>query len=102
MDLSAKVKGIPEEESRREHLTIGELNILAHTPCAIPVVKRAALFSALTGLRHVDIKLMTWQEVIEDGDHYRLDFTQRKTHGVEYMPISSQAYQLCGERLDGK
>ena len=92
VDLSAKVKGIPEEESRREHLTIGELNILAHTPCAIPVVKRAALFSALTGLRHVDIKLMTWQEVIEDGDHYRLDFTQRKTHGVEYMPISSQAY----------
>ena len=102
VDLSAKVKGIPEEESRREHLTIGELNILAHTPCAIPVVKRAALFSALTGLRHVDIKLMTWQEVIEDGDHYRLDFTQRKTHGVEYMPISSQAYQLCGEQLDGK
>ena len=101
VDLSAKVKGIPEEESRREHLTIGELNILAHTPCAIPVVKRSALFSALTGLRHVDIKLMTWREVVEAGNRYRLDFTQRKTHGVEYMPISAQAHQLCGERQEG-
>ena len=101
VDIAAKVKGIPEQESRREHLTLDELNTLAHTPCDIPVIKRAALFSALTGLRHVDIKLMTWQEVVEDGNRYRLDFTQRKTHGVEYMPISAQAHQLCGERQEG-
>ena len=29
---------------------------------------------------------------------YRLNFTQQKTKGVEYMPISPQAYKLCGER----
>ena len=33
--------------------------------------------------------------------NYRLNFTQQKTKGVEYMPISEQAFQLCGERQDG-
>ena len=102
IDLAAKVKGIPEQESRREHLTLEELNTLAQTPCNNPVIKRAALFSALTGIRHVDIKKMKWKEIVKEGDHYRVNFTQQKTKGVEYTPISAQAYRLCGERLDDK
>lgn len=101
IDLSAKVKGIPEQESRREYLTMEELNILAATPCDKPIIKRAALFSALTGMRHVDIQKLKWGEIVKDGDHWRVNFTQQKTKGVEYTPISEQAYQLCGERLDG-
>ena len=97
IDLAAKVKGIPEEESRREYLTIEELNLLAATPCDYPMLKKAALFSALTGLRHCDIRKMTWQELFKEGDHYRINFTQKKTGGVEYMPISEQAYLICGE-----
>lgn len=100
IDLAAKVKGIPEQESRREHLTLDELNTLAQTPCDNPIIKRAALFSALTGIRHVDIKKMKWREIVKEGDHYRINFTQQKTKGVEYTPISAQAYQLCGERQD--
>lgn len=102
IDLAANVKGIPEQESRREHLTLEELNTLAQTPCNNPVIKRAALFSALTGIRHVDIKKMKWKEIVKEGDHYRVNFTQQKTKGVEYTPISAQAYRLCGERLDDK
>lgn len=98
IDLAAKVKGIPEQESRREYLTIEELNTLAQTPCDNPIIKRAALFSALTGIRHVDIKKMKWKEMVKEGDHYRVNFTQQKTKGVEYKPISAQAYQLCGDR----
>ena len=100
IDLAAKVKGIPEQESRREHLTLEELNLLAQTPCDNSVIKRAALFSALTGIRHVDIKKMKWKEIVKEGTHYRVNFTQQKTKGVEYTPISAQAYQLCGERLE--
>ena len=33
---------------------------------------------------------------------YRLNFTQQKTKGVEYMPISEQAYSLCGEQKEGE
>ena len=97
IDLSAKVKGIQEQESRREYLTTEELNKLAQTECDRPELKRAALFSALTGLRHSDIQKLTWGEIQKEGDSYRLHFTQQKTKGVEYMPISEQAYQLCGE-----
>jgi len=100
VDIAAKIKGITEQESRREHLTLEELNFLAQTPCDSPVLKRAALFSALTGLRHCDIQKLTWSEVVRVGDSWRLDFTQKKTGGVEYMPISNQAYVLCGDRAD--
>ncbi len=97
IDISAKIKGIQEQESRREHLTADELNTLAATPCDRPILKRAALFSALTGLRHCDIQKLKWKEVQLDGDKILLNFMQQKTKGVEYMPISEQAYQLCGE-----
>ncbi|MTK53123.1 site-specific integrase [Paludibacter sp.] len=97
VDISAKIKGIQEQESRREHLTVEELNLLAETPCDRPILKRAALFSALTGLRHCDIQKLKWAEIQKNGDNYRLNFTQQKTKGVEYMPISEQAYSLCGD-----
>jgi integrase len=60
-------------------------------------MKRSALFSALTGLRHCDIQKMRWQEIQIAGDQARLNFTQQKTKGVEYMPISQQTLALCGE-----
>lgn len=97
IDLSAKIKGIQEQESRREHLTVDELNILSGTPCDLPIVKSASLFSALTGIRHCDIQKLKWKEIQVDGEQIRLNFTQQKTKGVEYMPISQQAYQLCGK-----
>ena len=78
-------------------MTVEELNLLAATPCEYPTLKRAALFSALIGLRHSDIQKMTWSEISKEGNHYRINFTQKKTKGVEYMPISEQAYLICGE-----
>lgn len=96
-DLSAKIKGIPEQESRREYLTVEELNVLVGTPCERDILKRAALFSALTGLRHCDIQKLRWKEISMNGDQAQLHFTQQKTKGVEYMPISQQALDLCGE-----
>lgn len=101
IDIAAKVKGIQERESRREYLTIEELNRLAQTPCD-PLLKRAALFSALTGIRHCDIQKLKWSEVEQFNGGYRLNFTQQKTKGVEYMPISEQAYNLCGEQKEGE
>lgn len=98
VDLSAKIKGIQDQESRREYLSVDELNTLAATPCERDVLKRAALFSALTGLRHCDIQKLQWKEINIDGNQAKLHFTQQKTKGVEYTPISEQALQLCGEQ----
>ena len=95
VDLNAKVAPIKSAETRREFLTIDELNKLASTHCNNDLMKRAALFSALTGLRFSDIQKMTWGElehINEEG--YFLNFSQKKTEGVEVLPISEQAYSL--------
>lgn len=85
VDLSSKIKGIPEQESRRQYLTIGELNVLAATSCEKDVLKRAALFSALTGLRHSDIQKLRWKEIsLEDGI-VKLHFTQRTRRGFHVL-----------------
>ena len=92
-DLNAKIKPIKAAETRREYLTLEELNKLVKTPCNNPLLKRAALFSALTGLRFSDIQKMTWRELeYIDGQGYFLNFSQKKTKGVEVLPISEQAY----------
>ena len=98
IDISDKVKNIPTKESRRQSLTIEEVNKLVETPCHDEVLKRASLFSILTGMRHSDIMRLKWSELVNIDGSWRVDFTQKKTSGVEYTPISDQAYALCGER----
>ncbi|GAB2579786.1 tyrosine-type recombinase/integrase [Spirosoma areae] len=99
-DLNAKVDSIKPEETRREHLTLAELQALVQTDLpALPVLKQAALFSALTGLRYSDIEALTWGKIRYDSlSGYTIDFRQEKTEGVEYMPVSEQAVLLLGER----
>ena len=94
-DLNAKVKPIKAAETRREYLTLDELNNLVKTNCNNPLIKRAALFSALTGLRFSDIQKMTWGELEHiNGQGYFLNFNQKKTKGVEVLPISEQSYSF--------
>ena len=89
---------IKPKETSRNYLTIEELNRLVKTDCKIEILKRAALFSALTGLRHSDILKLTWGEVLTDNTGTSLKFTQQKTDSKEMMPISEQAAGLLGER----
>ena len=94
-DLNAKVRPIKAEETRREYLTIEELNTLVKTHCNNELLKRSALFSALTGLRFSDIHKMVWSELeYINGKGYFLNFDQKKTKGVEVLPISEQAYSF--------
>jgi integrase len=100
-DLNAKVEPIKQAETQRSFLTIDELNTLIKTECASPLLKRAALFSALTGLRFSDIEKLVWGETeYIDGNGYFIKFKQQKTKGIEMMPISEQAYSLLGERKE--
>ncbi|PVY40849.1 site-specific recombinase XerD [Pontibacter virosus] len=98
-DLNTKVSAIEPAETKREFLTLEELQALYGTDCPLPVLKKAAIFSALTGLRFSDIKKLTWREVQHSqAEGYYLQFRQQKTQGVELLPISEEALQLLGER----
>jgi integrase len=100
-DLNSKIETIKQAETRRNFLTIEELNSLVKTECNNPLLKRAALFSALTGLRFSDIKNLVWGELeYIEGNGYFIQFKQQKTKGIEMMPISEQAYSLLGERKE--
>lgn len=95
VDLNARLTAIKKAETKKEYLTLEEVNKLVKTPCKSELLKRAALFSVLTGLRFSDIQKMTWGELeYIDGEGYFLNFSQKKTNGVEYYPISEQAVSL--------
>lgn len=97
-DLNAKIEPIKPAETQRNFITIEELNKLAKTNCNNPLIKRAALFSSLTGLRHSDIIKLIWGELEDiEGQGYFIHFKQQKTKGIEVLPISKQAYGLLGD-----
>ncbi len=56
-DLNTKIEQIRGDETQRNFLTIEELNKLIKTDCQNPLMKRVALFSALTGLMEIPRKL---------------------------------------------
>ena len=102
INYASKVKSFEQAESQREYLTFDELQSLAKAECKYPVLKKAFLFSCLSGLRWSDINSLVWSEVRDEGDVFKVNFRQEKTDGVEYLYISKQARELLGEREDPK
>lgn len=100
VNYASKIKSFEQAESQREYLIFDELQRLAKAECKYPVLKKAFLFSCLSGLRWSDINTLIWKEVRDEGDISRVNFRQEKTEGVEYLYISKQARELLGERQD--
>jgi len=96
------VKPISPVRTKLTYLTGAELKALYKTPCDNPTAKKAALFSALTGMRYSDLKQLCWDDIgIDDkGDHI-IHFRQKKTGTLNYMPISSEALLLLGAANTG-
>lgn len=88
-NLNGKVATIKPAETQRNFLTIEELNSLVKTDCNNPLLKRAALFSALTGLRFSDIKNLVWDELeYIEGNGFFLKFKQqiRNQSNLSHFP----------------
>ena len=102
-DLNTKIDGIKSEESRIQFLTLEELNKLAKMDCSSPVLRRAALFSALTGMAFKEIQNLAWGDVEFSNEygHY-IPHKRQKTGSSNYLPISDQAIGFLGERKGNK
>lgn len=94
------VVGIKEPDTTRMYLTVDEIKQLAHVKCEYPNIKRAFLFSCLTGLRRSDILRLKWSDVQKQGEFTRLIFRQKKTCSQEYLDIAPQAAELLGDRAN--
>jgi len=93
------VSGFKNIESQREYLTVEEIEKLVMTECELPILKKAFLFSCLTGLRFGDLKKLQWSDVSEsDSTGPIIKFRQSKTKSPERLPISDQAISLLGDR----
>ncbi len=96
----ATIEKIPLKKTERTFLTLEEVQRLAKTPIRDKhkEVRRAFLFSCLTGLRKSDIIKLTWREVIQTDSGTKIIFRQQKTQKQEYLDISPQAEKYLGSR----
>lgn len=92
------VERFSDPESCREYLTLEELRLLASTDCDNTEIKRAFLFSCLTGLRWSDIAKLRWEEIEDSNNRTRIIFRQKKTRNLEYLDISPQAVSFLGHK----
>lgn len=93
-----RIKSIKITETQREFLTLDELQKLAVTPFQYEDLRRASLFSVLTGLRYSDIEKLIWSEIQQSKEQgFYIRFRQKKTKDTETLPISDDAFELLGE-----
>lgn len=94
-NLAEETEFIKEEETYREYLSEKELEILWNTDCSFPKLKHLAIFSALTGLRFIDIKTLPYCNVYSDihqGDYIKV--REQKTGNLYNHPISENVMSI--------
>ena len=101
-NINDYLEKIKTQDVHKEYLTLAELKKLAATPCKIDVLRRASLFSCLTGLRISDVMNLKWEDIeaAPEGG-FCLRITTIKTKTVATLPISDEAVALCGEKAKG-
>lgn len=91
------IKLLQLETNERQFLTFDEVKLLYNSPHDTDL-RRAFLFSCLTGLRCCDVMSLRWGDVSQNGEYTRLTFRQQKTQKQEYLDISPSAVGIMGER----
>jgi len=96
-DLARKIKNIKEIQPPRQYLTIDELNRLINTECRNPVLKKAALFSAFTGLRFSDLQNLKWGDLKYSNESgYYISLVQKKTKDPVFIYVPEKAIKILG------
>ena len=93
-----EVKSIQPKQNKRSYLVEDEIKAIYAAECRYDVLKRAFLFSCLTGMRWSDIQKLTWSEVHKSDDGYRVIFGHKKTQYNQYLDLPPDSIALMGER----
>lgn len=94
VDNSLKPK---QEGSKREFLTLEELQILMATK-PTDHTRKTFLFGCFTGLRHSDIVSLTWEDITDGENGLTIRKRQQKTDVFVEIPLSKAAISLLPER----
>ncbi len=90
--VERKVKG---KAKKKDILTLVELKTLAATPTENREIRRAFLFTCVTGLRWCDIKSLQWKNI--NIDSRQMTVTQSKTGEDVATPLNDTAMNLLNE-----
>ncbi len=82
----------------RSFLTEEELNNICKEDCRYEVLKRAFLFSVLTGLRWSDLVELRWGNIDHDYSKVTIRGHQEKTKEQFGIPLQPDAIKLMGDR----
>lgn len=93
-DPSADIKNSRNAAKVKDVLSFEELNTLAQTELGNQEVKRAFLFSCVTGLRWCDVKELRWSNI--KNNH--LNIIQAKTGKPAHINLNETAQKLLGKR----
>ena len=94
-DVNDFLEKIEPEDVVKDYLSVEDLYCLAETPCKIPVLKTASLFSCLTSLRLSDILTLCWEEIVDFAAGGKCVHTiTQKTKTEDIIPISDEALKL--------
>jgi site-specific recombinase XerD len=90
---AADVPTIQGKAKRKDTLTIEEIQILAATSTESTEVKRAFLFSCVTGLRWIDIKNLRWASI----NNKAINIKQSKTGNDVHINLNETALNILGK-----
>lgn len=91
---------ITGKAKKKDILTLSELKVLAATPIESVEIKKAFLFTCVTGLRWIDIKNLTWGKI--NIANLQMTITQSKTGETVVIPLNVTAINLIGEAGNSK
>jgi site-specific recombinase XerD len=87
--------------AKKDVLSIPEIQLLSQTPINSPEVRKAALFSCVTGLAWVDVKKLTWSQIKLQTKTIEFVRSKQKKDNVTYTnPLNDTAITLLGEPQD--
>lgn len=87
---------VPNQKGKskaKETLTSDEIQVLENTSCSNDEIKRAFLFSCLTGLRFCDVFQLKWEN-LKTG---KIDIIQKKTKERLILNLHQDTISLIGE-----
>ena len=93
--VERKVKG---KAKKKDTLTLEEITLLAGTPTESREVKRAALFSTVTGLAWIDVKQLTWNKIKLESRQLEIVRAKLKEENTTFtIPLNDTAIKLLGK-----
>lgn len=97
--LSVVEKKAKGRAAKKEILTGDEIKEVLKTPVDSPEVRRAEIFSLMTGLAWVDVKHLQWAHIDLKNKNLK-NITRSKTNEPIIVPLNNSAVKILGEPLD--